>query len=242
MKISIIIPAYNEEKTIKEIIDKIIQLNFGNNIEKEIIIINDYSKDDTLKVLQTLLNEKYPIKVLNNESNLGKSKTVVKGVLLSTGDYVVIQDADLEYDPKDLIIELNTIILKNLDFIYGNRFNRKNKILYRSFYIGNRILSFVSNIFTYPRLKKSIPDMEVCYKMVKGEILRSIIKNMTAKTNFGFEPELTAKLARYMIKGKHLNFDIIPISYFPRTIEEGKKIRWLDGVIAVIEIIKYNIF
>ena len=242
MKISIIIPAYNEEKTIKELLDKAISLNFGEGVEKEVIVINDCSKDNTSEILSTVIGEKYPIKVINNDVNLGKSRTVVKGILSSTGDYVVIQDADLEYDPNDLKIEYEYMILKGLDFVYGNRFNGNNKIVYKSFYFGNRLVSLASNVFTFPRLKESIPDMEVCYKMVKGDIFRDIAKTMTAKTNFGFEPELTAKLARYKVNGKHLKFEVIPISYFPRTIEQGKKIRWVDGVKAIIEIIKYNLF
>jgi len=242
MKISIIIPAYNEEKTIKELLDKVISLNFGEGVEKEVIVINDCSKDNTSKILSTVIGEKYPIKVINNDVNLGKSRTVVKGILSSTGDYVVIQDADLEYDPNDLKIEYEYMILKGIDFVYGNRFNGNNKIVYKSFYFGNRLVSLASNILTYPRLRESIPDMEVCYKMVKGDIFRDIAKTMTAKTNFGFEPELTAKLARYKVNGKHLKFEVIPISYFPRTIEQGKKIRWVDGVKAIIEIIKYNLF
>lgn len=242
MKISIIIPAYNEEKTIKELLDKVISLNFGEGVKKEVIVINDCSKDNTFEILSTVIGEKYPIKVINNEVNLGKSRTVVKGILSSTGDYVVIQDADLEYDPNDLKIEYEYMILKGIDFVYGNRFNGNNKIVYKSFYFGNRLVSLASNVFTYPRLRESIPDMEVCYKMVKGDIFRDIAKTMTAKTNFGFEPELTAKLARYKVNGKHLKFEVIPISYFPRTIEQGKKIRWVDGVKAIIEIIKYNLF
>jgi len=242
MKISIIIPAYNEEKTIKELLDKVIFLNFGEGVEKEVIVINDCSKDNTSHILSSLITKSYPIKIINNDVNLGKSRTVVKGILSSTGDYVVIQDADLEYDPNDLKIEYEYMILKRLDFVYGNRFNGNNKIVYKSFYLGNRLVSLASNVFTFPRLKESIPDMEVCYKMVKGDIFRDIAKTMTAKTNFGFEPELTAKLARYKVNGNHLKFEVIPISYFPRTIEQGKKIRWVDGVKAIIEIIKYNLF
>jgi glycosyltransferase involved in cell wall biosynthesis len=146
MKISIIIPAYNEEKTIKELLDKVVSLNFGEGVEKEVIVINDCSKDNTPQILSSLITIKYPIKVINNEVNLGKSRTVVKGILSSTGDYVVIQDADLEYDPNDLKIEYEYMILKGLDFVYGNRFNGNNKIVYKSFYLGNRLVSLAQQL------------------------------------------------------------------------------------------------
>lgn len=242
MKVSIIIPAYNEEKTIELILKKVVTIDFGPNITKEIIVINDCSRDKTLEKLKTFKEIYNQLVVLNNEKNLGKSKSVVKGILKSTGDVVVIQDADLEYDPNDLVKLYKQLVNKNLDFVYGNRFGGGNKIIYKSFYFGNHTVSFVSNLFTYFRFKKLIPDMEVCYKMIKGNIFRDIAKNMTANSNFGFEPELTAKLTRYKINAKSLQFDILPISYFPRTIQEGKKIRWKDGIKAIFEIIKYNLW
>lgn len=238
MKLSIIVPAYNEEKTIIDLLNKVLRVKF--NCQIEIIVVNDCSKDSTLKKLKEY-SKTNKITIIDNEQNLGKSRSVVKGILQSTGDYIVIQDADLEYDPNDLLDILSKIQENNLDFVYGDRFNTRNKIIYKSFYIGNKGITFISNVFTFPRFKKFIPDMEVCYKMVKGNILRELATKMRAKSNFGFEPEVTALLAKYKINGSHLKFQIVPIKYFPRTIEQGKKIRWKDGVKAFGEIVKYNL-
>lgn len=240
IKLSIIIPAYNEEKTITELLRKVINVKWDRQTKVEIIIINDCSKDNTLQMIKKFrFNTNFII--IDNKVNLGKSRSVAKGIIKSSGDYVIIQDADLEYNPNDIKMLLNKCIDKKFDFVYGNRFAGKNKLLYKSFYIGNKGVTFVSNIFTFPKLKKIIPDMEVCYKLIKGDIARDIASKLTAKSNFGFEPEVTARLANYKINGKHLNFEILPISYFPRTIEQGKKIRWKDGFKAIGEIVKYNI-
>lgn len=240
IKFSIIIPAYNEEKTIIDLLKKVINIKWDRKINVEIIIINDCSKDNTLKKIKEFkLNTN--LMVIDNKVNLGKSRSVTKGIIKSSGDYIVIQDADLEYNPNDINMLLNKCIDKNLDFVYGNRFNGNNKLIYKSFFIGNKGVSFVSNIFTFPKLRKIIPDMEVCYKLIKGDIARDIASKLTATSNFGFEPEVTARLANYKINGKHLKFDVLPISYFPRTIEQGKKIRWKDGFKAIGEIIKYNL-
>lgn len=240
--LSIIVPAYNEENTVTKMLDSLISTLKLSNINYEIIIINDGSKDDTLNLINNYSKNHQFINILDNSKNIGKSQSVKKGILASKGDFVIIQDSDLEYLPTDILVLMERAKTENLDFVYGNRFNGKVHLLYRSYYIGNKGISFVSNLFTYPKLRKVIPDMEVCYKLIKGDIARDIAKNLNATSNFGFEPEVTAKLARYKVNGKHLKFEVIPISYFPRTIEQGKKIRWMDGIKAVVEIIKYNLF
>lgn len=238
-KLSIIIPAYNEESTLEQIIRKVEEITLPRNILKEITIINDCSKDKTLSIAEDLKQKYHNISVINNVQNLGKTQSVKKGILKSSGDYVIIQDADLEYDPKDIERMLSVALKDRVDVVYGNRFNKDNVLIYKSFYLGNKIVTFISNIFTYPRIKKYIPDMEVCYKLIKGNIARKVAKNISAKSSFGLEPEITARLARY---NKDLKWSIVSIKYSPRTIEQGKKIRYSDGLKAVIEIIKYNLF
>lgn len=239
---SIVIPAYNEEKTIKKLLEKVSNFVLPEGYKKEIIIINDCSKDKTEQIVKEYIKQRKGYSLISNEVNLGKTQSVKRGLQKTTGDWVVIQDADLEYEPEDLSHMLDWALTKNLDVIYGDRFGGDNGLLYLSFFLGNKIVSFVSNIFTFPRIKKWIPDMEVCYKLVKGSVIREIAPQITAKSSFGLEPEITAKLARYNKKGKPLRWGIVPIRYYPRTIEQGKKIRYSDGVKAVIEIIKYNIF
>lgn len=242
-KVSIIIPAYNEERFISTLLDKVIDVNFGKNVEKEIIVINDASKDKTQSIVEEKSKKIKTLKLLNNKKNLGKSQTVRNGILASTGDYVVIQDADLEYEPEELIDLFKLIQKKNLDVVYGNRFGKKNEIIYYQNYFGNKFLSFISNIFTYSRIKVWIPDMEVCYKMANGEIFRELAKDIKSTSNFGFEPEITAKLSRYKKKdGSRLKFGIVPITYNARTIQQGKKMKaFKDGFKALKEILVYNL-
>ena len=242
-KISIVIPAYNESKTIKTLLGKVLKINFPYNAQKEIIIVNDCSKDNTGEIINDISKKNKIVKAIHNEMNLGKSQSVKKGILNTTGDYVVIQDADLEYDPKDLIEMFRNIHDDNLDVVYGNRFGKNNKVIYWKNYIGNRGLSAFSNIFTFPRIKKFIPDMEVCYKLIKGKYVRDIAQTLVSKSNFGFEPEITAKLSKYKTENKkHLKFAVFPISYSPRTIEEGKSMRaFHDGFKAFREILRFNL-
>lgn len=243
-KLSLVIPAYNEEKTIKELLEKVSNTQLPDDFEKEVIVINDASKDSTQEIVSELIN-KYPyLKLLRNEKNLGKSQSVRKGILESTGDYVVIQDADLEYEPEEIGTMLQKMLDKKLDVVYGNRFGKKNKVIYYQNYIGNKILSFISNLFTYPRIRVWIPDMEVCYKLVRGDVMREIAKTIESRSNFGFEPEVTAKLSRYKKQDrKHLRFIVEPITYRPRTIAEGKKMKAIkDGIKALKEILKFNLY
>ncbi|MHC1716952.1 MAG: glycosyltransferase [Candidatus Dojkabacteria bacterium] len=245
-KLSIVIPVYNEERTILKILDKVASLKLPEKIEKEIIIVNDSSTDSTRELIDVFVKSgEYPNNeyiVLDNKKNKGKSQSVRKGVLASTGDFVVSQDADLEYRPKDLITFLDMFQENNnIDVIYGNRFNSKNKFSNTVHSSGNRFLTSISNIFT--RAKGFAPtDMETCYKMVRGDVMRSLFKSLESKSNFGLEPELTAKLVRYRKpNGKRLKFKEIEIYYKPRTISQGKKMRWFKhGFEALLEILYFN--
>ena len=239
--LSIVIPAYNEEKTITKLLDKVIELKLPSNFQKEIIVINDCSKDNTLNVVKNVIKKNKNITLLDNGENLGKTRTVKKGLLKTKGDYVIIQDADLEYDPRDITKMLNLAIEGDLDVVYGDRFGGHNELVYKSFYLGNKFVTFVSNIFTYFKIGKYIPDMEVCYKLIRGNIVRDIAPKISATSSFGLEPEITARLAKYKENGDGLKWGIVPIKYYPRTVEEGKKIKYTDGIKAVIEIIKYNL-
>jgi glycosyltransferase involved in cell wall biosynthesis len=242
VKLSIVIPLYNEEKTLGQLLNKVIDIKLPEGFEKEILLVNDSSKDSSQLIINDFVKKYSFIKSLINEKNLGKSQTVRNGILQSTGEYVVVQDADLEYEPSE-IVELLELALKNdLDVVYGNRFGKKNKVIYWQNYFGNKLVSLVSDIFTFPRLRKSIPDMEVCYKLIKGDIARDIVKSIVSKSNFGIEPEITAKIARYKKDGKRLKLGIVPVSYYPRSIAEGKKMKaFRDGFKAVKEIIVFNL-
>ncbi|MCX8035295.1 MAG: glycosyltransferase family 2 protein [Candidatus Dojkabacteria bacterium] len=241
-KLSIIMPAYNEEKTLRAIVEKVIEVKLPDGFEKEIIIVNDCSKDKTKEIAEELAKTYNNIILTNNPQNMGKSQSVRNGILKSTGDVVIIQDADLEYEPSDFAEMLKMMIENGYDVVYGNRFGRSNKVIYWQNYFGNLFLSFISNIFTFPRIKTYIPDMEVCYKMVRGDVLREIAQNITSKSNFGFEPEVTAKLSKYKITGRPLKFGIYPIYYYARSIADGKKMKAIeDGIKALKEIVHYNI-
>jgi hypothetical protein len=244
-KISIVIPVYNEEKTVSQIIEKVKKLKFPKKIRKEIIIVNDASTDKSMTFINKAIKnppEDTEFIVLENKKNKGKSQTVKKGILNSTGDLVVVQDADLEYDPKDLV-RFVKIFLSNphLDVIYGNRFNKSNKFNSWVHSFGNRFVTFLSNLLTRP--KGFAPrDMETCYKMVRGPIMRSIFSSLESTSNFGLEPETTAKLARYRkVGGEKLKFKDVDIYYKPRNFAEGKKMRWLKhGFEALLEILYFN--
>lgn len=241
-KLSIVIPAYNEEKTLEELVNKVLEVQLPYNFTKEIVIVNDGSKDNSWQIMLKLAATHKEINSIQNEKNLGKTQTVRNGILKSTGDFVVIQDADLEYDPNEISDLLKLAVDEKLDIVYGNRFGKKNKVIYLQNYIGNKFLSAFSNLFTFFRLGTWIPDMEVCYKLVKGDVLRDIAQNITATSNFGFEPEVTAKLSKYKLNGKRLKLGIVAISYYPRSIAEGKKMNAVrDGIKAMKEIIRYNL-
>ena len=228
MKISILIPCYNEEKTIEKIINKILDLK---DLNLEIIIVDDNSTDSSRSIIDTKLKDKIH-KIILNDNNYGKGYSIRKGIEAATGEVLIIQDADLEYDPKDYQKLLEPFKLGVADVVYGSRFigSDKKRVLYFWHTVGNKILTLLSNIFT----NLNLSDMEVGYKAFKTDI----IKNIDLKENrFGFEPEVTAKIAK-----RSLRLYEVGISYFGRKYNEGKKITWKDGFSAIRCIFKYNLF
>lgn len=233
-KISIVVPIYNEEKTLDKIISAIENADTFH-LEKEIILVNDCSKDNSRKIL-----EKYEKKhkVHHHKVNQGKGAALKAGFGNATGDIIMIQDADLEYDPAEYPDMIQPILNGKADVVYGSRFlgHRPHRVLYYWHYVGNKILTRISNIFT----NLNLTDMETCYKAFTKEILDQIHPKLRSK-RFGFEPEVTARISKLAKKDKCRIYEI-GISYSGRTYKEGKKIGWKDGVEAVWCIIKYNLF
>jgi len=228
MKLSIIIPAYNEEKTISELLDRVKKVKL-KDITKEIIIVDDFSKDGTKKIISNLRDKN--IKIFSHQKNLGKGAAIRTGLNHATGDIILIQDADLEYDPEEYGKLLKPIIEKKTKVVYGSRVEaiRKNlKNMYKLHYIGNVFLTFITNIL----FGAKITDMETCYKVFRKEVIKGI--KLRAK-RFDFEPEITAKILKkgYRIKE-------IPIDFKGRKFDEGKKITWKDGIKALFYLIKYR--
>lgn len=231
-KLSIVIPCYNESKTIEKLLRLVEKVEIGN-IKKEIIIVDDGSKDGTREIL-----EKYRTKngylVIFHEKNKGKGGALKTGFLKSTGEIVLVQDADLEYDPNEYQLLLEPILEDKADVVYGSRFmgGRPHRVVYYWHSVMNKTLTTFSNMLT----NINLTDMETCYKVVKGDIIRALASKLESQ-RFGIEPEITAKLAK--IKG--IRFYEVGISYYGRTYEEGKHINWKDGVRAIWEIIKFNL-
>ena len=226
VKLSIVIPAYNERSTLLEIISRIRRTPY----DKEIIIVDDCSVDGTRELLKDLENDP-DIRIFYHLKNMGKGAALRTGFKEAAGDIVIIQDADLEYDPADYGTLIEPIVKDNADVVYGSRFlGGPHRVLFFWHYVGNKMLTFLSNITT----NLNITDMETCYKVFRREVIQSIT---LTSNRFGIEPEITQKIARLNIRIYE-----VPISYHGRTYSEGKKIGWKDAVSAVYHILKFKLF
>jgi len=225
LKISVVVPVYNEKNTIREIVRRIQEVSF----EKEIIIVDDYSTDGTREILKGMAGNN--LKILFHDKNQGKGAALRTGFQEVTGDIVIIQDADLEYNPQEYSILIQPILDGKADAVYGSRFLAcPHRVLLFWHYVGNKFLTTLSNLFT----NLNLTDMETCYKAFRSSLLKNI--EIESK-RFGFEPEITAKLAKLKCRIYE-----VPISYSGRDYSEGKKINWKDGIAAFFWIIRYNIF
>jgi glycosyltransferase involved in cell wall biosynthesis len=235
MTLSIVIPAYNEGPTIHHILEKVKAVELIKGLKKELVIVNDCSKDNTEESIQQYIlnNPDLKISYYKHEVNKGKGAAIHTGIKEAKGDYIIVQDADLEYDPQEFNILLKPVLDGFADVVYGSRFmgGKPHRILFFWHTLGNKFLTFTSNMFT----NLNLTDMETCYKLFKADI----IKSLDLKENrFGFEPEVTAKIAKI----KNVRIYEVGISYYGRTYEEGKKINWKDGFRAIYCILRYNIF
>lgn len=230
MKLSIVIPCFNEIRTIDEVLRRVLSVPL--ELKREIVIVDDFSNDGTREYLKSLDNKDNIFKFIYHERNQGKGAALNSGFKVASGDIIIIQDADLEYDPAEYAKLLKPILDKKADVVFGSRFigGESHRVLFFWHSVGNRVLTFLSNVFT----NLNLTDMEVCYKVFRREILDSI---ELKEKRFGFEPEFTSKVSK-------LNCRIyeVGISYAGRTYSEGKKINWKDGIRAIYVILKYGIF
>lgn len=233
-KLSIVIPAYNEGATIHRILNKVKAVELINNIEKEVIVVNDCSTDNTEQAIKMYMSQNPEVNIAyyRHEKNKGKGAALHTGISKATGEYTIIQDADLEYDPQEFNILLKPIVNEVADVVYGSRFMGGNphRILFFWHSIGNKFLTFISNMFT----NLNLTDMETCYKMFNTKMVQSL---KLKEQRFGFEPEVTAKMARI----PNIRVYEVGISYYGRTFAEGKKINWKDGFRAIYCILRYNL-
>lgn len=234
MKVSIIIPVYNEEKTVRTVIDTVRSASFGFEAEREIIVVDDGSTDDTAGVLNGIEG----IRVEQMKSNRGKGFAIKRGFECAMGDIVLIQDADLEYSPMDYSTLLEPFAAGKADVVFGSRFRGSyQRVLYFWHYLGNSFLTFLSNVFT----NLNLSDMETGYKVFRKEVVDLIAPKLISK-RFGIEPELTARVAHARSReGRRFRIYEVPISYYGRTYEEGKKIGWWDGIKAIGAILYFNL-
>ena len=234
-KLSIVIPVYNEEKTVHLILDRVKKVDLIEGIKKELIIVNDCSSDNTTGAILNYQkqNPELDIQFYEHELNKGKGAALRTGISKASGEYLIIQDADLEYDPDEYNDLLKPVLRGEADVVYGSRFMGSNphRILFFWHTIGNKFLTFLSNMFT----NLNLTDMETCYKLFNTKMIQGLTLN---ENRFGFEPEVTAKISRI----PKIRIYEVGISYYGRTYEEGKKIGWKDGVRAIYCILKYNIF
>jgi glycosyltransferase involved in cell wall biosynthesis len=225
LKLSVVVPVYNERNTIRELVKRVQQVD----LEKEIIVVDDCSTDGTREILKEMSGDN--LKILFHDRNEGKGAALKSAFQEVTGDIVIVQDADLEYNPKEYPLLIQPILEGKADAVYGSRFlGGPHRVLFFWHYVGNKILTTLSNLFT----NLNLTDMETCYKAFRSSLLRKIV---IKSKRFGFEPEITAKLAKLQCRIYE-----IPISYSGRDYTEGKKINWKDGIAALYWIIRYNLF
>lgn len=234
-KLSVLVPAFNEKATIRRILEALLSVQLLRDIRMEILVIDDCSTDNTLQIAEAFAkaHADADIRILHHDKNKGKGAALHSGIAAASGDYIVVQDADLEYDPHEFNVLLKPVWMSDADVVYGSRFigGRPHRILFFWHSIGNRFLTTLSNMFS----NLNLTDMETCYKLVRADIL----KNLHLKEKrFGFEPEVTQKLAKL----KNIRIYETGISYYGRTYAEGKKIRWKDGIRALYCIIRYGLF
>ena len=234
MKLSIIVPAYNEEKTISAVLEKLKSVTLIGDFQKEIVVVDDCSSDNTQSVARRFIDENPSIEIsyFRHEYNQGKGAALHTGIRKAGGDYIIVQDADLEYDPHEFNILLKPVVDGFADIVYGSRFigGNAHRILFFWHTIGNKFLTFLSNMFS----NLNLTDMETCYKLFRADILKRLILK---EKRFGFEPEVTAKISK--IPG--IRIYEVGVSYYGRTYEEGKKINWKDGFRALYCIVKYGL-
>ena len=232
-KLTIIIPCYNEEKLIAAVLEKVLRARLDNDLEKQIIVVNDGSTDNSANAINQFCESNPSILSIHQPKNSGKGAAIRSALQKTDGDIVIIQDADFEYDPSDYNKLLHPIIDGHADVVYGSRFmgSGPHRVLFFFHTIGNKFLTFLSNLFT----GLNLTDMETGYKMFKADVLKQI---RLKENRFGFEPEVTAKTSRI----KNIRFYETGIAYYGRTYQDGKKIKWTDGLYAIWCILKYNIF